>query len=134
MVLKYKTHFFILVALLLLPLSGFAHTSQDSTADTLRPRRDVYIIESFPSPARLGQIVNISYYNHNPMETSLIIVDINDKLIAELQPRKFVQNEVHKFEFKTSKVATGSYYLRLKTYTSTGSLDQTQSSRFVVLH
>lgn len=134
MALKYKVLTLLLFTLVLLPAIGSAQTLQDSTADTLRPRRDVYIIESFPSPARLGQIVNISYYNHNKQETSLIIVDINDKLIAELQPRQSTDPGVHKFEFKTSKVATGSYYLRLKTYTSTGSLDNTQSSRFVVLH
>lgn len=124
----------MLFALFLLPASGFAQGSTDTTGGALRPRRDVYIIESYPSPVRDGKDVNISYYNHNPMETEFIIVDINDKLIEVVQPRKFVENKVHTFTFNSRKVATGSYYLRLKIYTSTGSLDKTQSSRFVVLH
>jgi hypothetical protein len=109
--------------------------SQDSSSGgELRPRRDTYIIESFPSPAMHGVTVNISYYNHNPQETALYVVDVNDKVVKELQPREMVPNGVHKFQFSTRSVSTGSYFVRLRTYTSTGAEEKVQDSRFLVTH
>jgi hypothetical protein len=81
-----------------------------------------------------GAIVNISYYNHNSQETALFVVDVNDKVVRQLQPRQMVANGVHKFTFETRTVATGSYFVRLRTYTSTGSEEKVQDSRFLVVH
>lgn len=131
------TRFFLGISLLLLLIAAdaFAQTgSQDSVlGGQVRPRRETYIIESYPSPVKVGQVVNISYYNHNPQETALIVVDVNDKVVRELQTRKLMPNGVHKFEVPITGLATGAYFVRLKTYTSTGSLDQTQDSRFLVI-
>jgi len=107
---------------------------QDSVAGgPERPRRDTYIIETFPSPALRTQKINIAYYNHNPEETMLRIVDINDKTVEELQPRKFVENGLHKF-IPTKKLTSGVYFVRLTTFTATGSEKQVQDSRFIVIH
>lgn len=131
------TRFFFGISLFLLLWCAdvWAQTgSQDSVlGGQVRPRRETYIIESYPSPVKVGQVVNISYYNHNPQETALYIVDITDKVIRELQPRALTPNGVHKFELPITGLATGAYFVRLKTYTSTGSLEQTQDSRFLVI-
>lgn len=111
-----------------------------TTIASLRPRRETYIIEPFPSPSMRGQPINIAYYNHNPEETSLRIVDVNDKTVIELQPRQFVENGIHSYVLNPrrlpngSKLTSGAYFIRLTTYTSTGSKKQVQDSRFIVVH
>ena len=122
-------------------LSGIASAQdsggQDSTGLTdtlLRARRDTYIIVPFPSPARHGVTMNIQVYNHNPQEISLRIVDINDKTVAQLQPPAMLDNGIHSYPFSTNLVATGIYFIRLTTYTSTGTQDLIQDTRFIVLH
>ena len=131
------TRFFFGISLFLLLWCAdvWAQTgSQDSVlGGQVRPRRETYIFESEPAPVKGGQVVNISYYNHNPQETALYIVDVTDKVIRELQPRALTPNGVHKFELPVTGLATGAYFVRLKTYTSTGSLEQTQDSRFLVI-
>lgn len=113
----------------------FAQTgSQDSVlGGQVRPRRETYIIESYPSPVRAGQTVNISYYNHNAQETALYVVDVNDKVVRELHPRKLMPNGIHKFVMPITGLPAGAYYVRLKSYNTTGSLEQTQDSRFLVI-
>lgn len=130
--------FFFGFALILL-ISAVSARAQDGSQDTssggqLRPRRDTYIIESFPSPARHGEVVNIGYYNHNPMETSLMVVDVNDKVVKVLQTRQLTASGVHKFQMPTNTIATGSYFVRLRTFTQTGSEEKVQDSRFLVVH
>jgi hypothetical protein len=108
---------------------------QDSIAGgTGRPRRDTYIIETYPSPALPNQNINIAYYNHNPEETSLRIVDINDKTVIELQPRQFITNGIHRFTVRNRQLASGTYFIRLTSFTSTGSKKLVQDSRFIVVH
>jgi hypothetical protein len=132
--------FFGLLALSITAELAVAQDSggQDSTGlstPALRPRRDTYIIEPFPSPARRGQTVKIQIYNHFPGQVlSLRVVDINDKTVKELQPSAALPNGIHSYDFQTAFVATGTYHIRLTTYTSTGSEDLTQDSRFIVLH
>ncbi len=109
-------------------------TSQDSTCGVLRPRRETYIIVPYPSPAKHGQTMSIQYYNHNPEQTSLSIVDVNDRPIVELQPKQLMQNGIHAFDFRTNTVASGVYSIRLTEYTSDGSKLQVQDSRFIVAH
>lgn len=131
------TRFFFSVSLFLLMWSTelFAQTgSQDSVlGGQVRPRRETYIIESYPSPVRAGQTVNISYYNHNAQETALYVVDVNDKVVRELHPRKLMPNGIHKFVMPITGLPAGAYYVRLKSYNTTGSLEQTQDSRFLVI-
>jgi hypothetical protein len=131
------TRFFFSISLFLLVWCADLRAqtgSQDSVlGGQVRPRRETYIIESYPSPVRVGQVVNISYYNHNQEELSLCVVDVNDKIVKELHPRKLTPNGVHKYELSVTGLATGAYFVRLKTYSSTGSLDKTQDSRFLVI-
>ena len=110
---------------------------QDSTGTgvpSLRPRRDAYIIVPYPSPARQGQVMKIQIYNHSEQPISLRIVDLNDKTVKELQPQKTLANGIHEYPFETNSVATGTYFVRLTTYSSTGSQNLVQDERFIVLH
>jgi hypothetical protein len=131
--------FFVLLAVFLACDVVYAQDSggQDSTGLPgigLRARRDTYIIETFPSPARRGQTIAIQFYNHNPQQLSLRIVDINDKTIKILQPQAMLANGIHSYQFPTNLVATGTYHIRLTTYSSTGAQSLVQDSRFIVLH
>jgi hypothetical protein len=107
---------------------------QDSVlGGELRPRRETYIIETFPSPARHGQKVTIRYYNHNPEVTSLKIFDAGDRLIAELQPQKLMPNGIHEYPFFTYLYASGSYHIRLMRYSTDGTQLSAEDSRFIVV-
>lgn len=108
--------------------------SQDSVVGgSLRPRRDTYIIETYPSPARRGQVITIRFYNQNSQELALRVLDINDKVVKELQPRAALPNGIHSYDFPTRQFATGTYHIRLTKYSATGAADLTQDSRFIVL-
>ncbi len=129
-----------LVALSLLPGLADAQDSgsQDSTGlanPALRSRRDTYIIETFPSPARRGQTIKIQFYNHFPGQViSLNVIDINGRVVKELQPQAAMPAGIHSYDFPTIFFASASYHIRLTTYTSTGAENATQESRFIVLH
>jgi hypothetical protein len=131
--------FFVMFAASIIPglASAQAPGGQDSTGTgipDLRPRRDSYIIVPYPSPARHGQTVKIQIYNHIDEEISLRIVDLNDKTVKELQPQQTLPNGIHSYDFETGAVATGTYFIRLTTYSSTGSQNVVQDARFIVLH
>src|SRR5688500_20232132 len=66
-----------------------------TTIASLRPRRETYISELFPSPSMRGQPLKIAYYNHQPEETSLRIVDCNDETVMVLQLRQCVEYGIH---------------------------------------
>jgi hypothetical protein len=131
--------FFVVFAAFVIPSHARAQApgGQDSTGTgipALRARRDTYIIIPFPSPARHGQTMKIQFYNHVAEEVSLRIVDLNDKTVAVLQPQQMLPNGIHPYDFHTNSVATGTYFIRLTTYSSTGSQNLVQDARFIVLH
>ena len=131
--------FIVVFAAFVIPClaSAQAPGGQDSTGTgipALRPRRDTYIIVPYPSPARHGQTMKIQFYNHVAQEVSLRIVDLNDKTVVVLQPQKTLPNGIHSYDFPTNSAATGTYFIRLTTYSSTGSQNLVQDSRFIVLH
>ena len=132
--------FFVLLATILLPVIASAQDSggQDSTGlvggPGLRPRRDSYIIVPFPSPARHGVTMHIQIYNHFAEQISVRIVDMLDKTIATLQSQGNLDNGIHSYDFNTSTVSTGTYFIRMTTYSSTGAQNLVQDTRFQVLH
>ena len=131
--------FFVLISLSFIPelARSQAPGGQDSTGTdvpALRPRRDTYIIEPFPSPARRGQTVKIQVYNHFSQEISVKIVDVLGRTIKILQDPETLANGIHTYEFSTTLVATGTYYIRLGTFSSTGTENLVQDSRFIVIH
>jgi hypothetical protein len=128
----------LLIAGLVLTDASAQHTrvEEEPVQDSIpapRPRRETFIIETYPSPAMRGQKINIAYYNHNPEETKLRIVDFADKTIEELQPRQFMPNGLHRFTPK-KKLPSGVYFVRLTTYTTTGEEKEVLDSRFIVVH
>ncbi len=131
--------FFVLFAVFL--MSGFARAQAPGGQDSigigipdLRPRRDAYIIAPFPSPARHGQAMKIQFYTHFTQEVSLRIVDLLDKTVIELQPPQMLANGTYSYDFQTNLVATGTYFIRLTTFSSTGVQNLVQDTRFIVLH
>lgn len=129
---------FLLFAVCALPELLHAQPSsgtQDSVlAGELRPRRETYIIVPFPSPAHRGVTMSLQYYNHNEERTSFRVVDINDRTITVLQPEQLTPNGTHSFDFNTSTVATGTYFVRLTRYGIDGSQIEVQDLRFIVVH
>ncbi len=102
----------------------------------IRPRRGTYLVETYPSPAMHGQSVTIQYYNLDPQVIGLRVVDILDRTVTsgELQTASLTAGGLHTFAFSSQGLATGTYFIRLTIYTSTGALDQVQDSRFVIIH
>ena len=113
------------------PTSG----TQDSVlGGSLRPRRDTYIIVPYPNPALHGVVVSIQYYNHNPEQTSLRIVDALDREVQVLQPQQLMTNGLHSYDLNTGLISTGTYFIRLTRYTADGSNLEVLNERFVVVH
>jgi len=130
---------FVLFAAIVLPSHASAQTpgGQDSTGSgipDLRPRRDTYIIVPYPSPARQGVKMKIQVYNHFEQGLSVQIVDVLGKTVSVLQSQQTLPNGIHEYDFDTGLVSTGTYFIRLTTYSSTGSQNQVQDERFIVLH
>jgi hypothetical protein len=115
------------------------HWAADSTRDTtgaageLRPRRDTYLIETYPSPARLGQNVIIQFYNHNPTELAVEVLDLLNKVVFVVQPRTLMANGLHRVEMPATRLASGAYFIRLRTYTGSGKLAEEEVTRFVIV-
>ena len=140
MVHKLKRSLFPAIIVLFL---GFAHNAkaQDTTAvqtDTtgaggeLRPRRGAYIIETYPNPAHFGQDIIIQFYNHNPQDLSCDILDLHGRAVITVQPRAFTANGLHRLSLPSNKLASGVYFIRLRTYTPAGKLEEVQSYRFMI--
>jgi hypothetical protein len=137
---KLKRSFFPLVIVMIL---GFADAAiaQDTTAvqtDTLgaggpiRPRRGAYIIETYPNPAHIGQSIAIQFYNHNPQDLSCDILDLHGRVVYPVQTRAFTPNGLHSLSLQSNRLASGVYFIRLRTYTPAGKLEEVQSYRFMI--
>jgi hypothetical protein len=135
-----KRSFFLLLLLWVVAFAGDA-MAQDSTivqTDTvgaggeLRPRRGNYIIETYPNPAHLGQNIVIQFYNHNPQDLSCDILDLYGRAVITVQARTFTPNGLHRLFLPSNKLASGVYYIRLRTYTPAGKLEEVQDSRFMI--
>ncbi len=122
---------------------GFADlaNAQDTTVvqtDTtgaggeLRPRRGSYIIETYPSPARAGQNIIIQFYNHNPQDLACDILDLHGRPVIIVQQRTFLANGLHRLSLPSNKLSSGVYFIRLRTYTPAGKLEEVQSYRFMI--
>lgn len=133
---------FRLLVLLILVSPALAEAQDrwtgDSTRDTtgaageLRPRRDTYLIETYPSPARWGQNVIIQFYNHNPVELAVDVLDLLNKVVFVVQPRTFMANGLHRVELPATRLASGAYFIRLRTYSGSGNLAEEEVTRFVI--
>jgi hypothetical protein len=66
----------------------------------------------------------------------LRVVDLLDRTVASgnLQTAALTAGGLHTFALTTRGLATGTYFIRLTTYTSSGALEQVQDARFVIVH
>jgi hypothetical protein len=109
--------------------------SQDSAASgNSRPRWGSYMIQTFPSPAKATDNVTIQFYNHRDETLKCRIYDSDDRPMIELQPKQFTPHGLHTFHIPASSLATGSYFIRLTTYTASDAENIVDNTRFVILH
>jgi hypothetical protein len=111
-----------------------AGTQDTSCVAPLRPRWGSYLIQPFPSPAKVGEIITIQFYNHTEEILSCKIYDEIHREMIELQPKGTTPAGLHTFEVSANRLATGSYFVRLTTYTASGSETLVDNLRFVIVH
>jgi hypothetical protein len=140
LLLKSKRSFPLLAVFLFLIAPSIA-MGQDTTvvrSDTvgaggeLRPRRGTYIIETYPNPAHFGQNIIIQFYNHNPQDLACDIMDLHGRVVYPVQARALIPNGLHRLSLPSHKLSSGVYFIRLRTYTPAGKLDEVQSYRFMI--
>lgn len=108
--------------------------SQDSAVSgKLRPRWGSYLIETFPSPAKASDQVTVQFYNHQDETLTCRVFDSDDRLVAELQPKQLTTHGLHQFPIRAFTLPTGSYFIRLTTFTESGAENIVDNSRFVIL-
>lgn len=112
--------------------STVVQTDTTGAGGELRPRRGTYIIETYPSPAHFGQDIVIQFYNHNPQELACDILDLHGRAVITVQQRAFTPNGLHRLFLPSNKLASGVYFIRLRTYTPAGKLEEVQSYRFMI--
>ncbi|MDP4198728.1 MAG: T9SS type A sorting domain-containing protein [Bacteroidota bacterium] len=135
--------YFSKVGLLLIALiciTGIAHAqanggSQDSaTSGTLRPRWGSYLIQTFPSPAKVGDQITVQFYNHQNETLTCRVFDIANRFMVELQPKQLTQHGLHTFTIPANRLSSGTYFIRLTTFTESGAEDVVDNSRFLIVH
>jgi hypothetical protein len=113
--------------------------SQDSAVSgQLRPRWGSYLIETFPSPAKASDNITVQFYNHKDETLSCKVYDSDDRLVFELQPKQLTPQGLHKFVIGAGALAkpmppSGTYFIRLTTFTDSGAEDVVDNSRFVIV-
>ena len=113
----------------------FAQSStQDSVVSgTLRPRWDTYLVGVFPTPAKFGAKISVQFYNHNPETIAVRVFDLACREILELQPQQSTAAGLHTIEIPPFTLSSGTYFLRLTTFTATGAENIVDNARFVVI-
>lgn len=114
--------------------SSAAPVDNDTTGagGVVRPRRETYLIHPFPSPARAGDNIQIQYYNHNPEELSVDIIDLLNRVVFVVQPRALTPNGVHRVQLPAGRLSSASYFIRLRTYSATGTQLSVETLRLVI--
>ncbi|MEP7235951.1 MAG: hypothetical protein ABI778_11715, partial [Ignavibacteriota bacterium] len=73
-------------------------------------------------------------YNHFAQEISVRIVDLIGRTVKVIQPQTTLANGIHSYDFESGKYSTGTYFIRMATFSSTGSQNDVQDLRFIVLN
>ncbi len=107
---------------------------QDSSqAGILRPRRGTYQVQAYPSPAKSGETITISFFCINPDVVSFVIYDMLNKVVMTLQEKGDAPSGLSTFQIPANKLMTGSYVARLTNYTPSGAENTVEDERFVVV-
>jgi hypothetical protein len=108
--------------------------SQDSSVTgVLRPRWGSYLVETFPSPAKAGNIITVQFYNHNDETLTCRVFDATCREMLVLQPKQLTLAGLHTFTIPAQRLSTGPYFIRLTTYTASGAENIVDNSRFAVV-
>ncbi len=126
------------ILLLLVASSAFAQSgagAQDTSGnENLRPRWDSYIVGVYPSPAHVGQQITVQTYNHNPAELSVKVYDGIGRMMLELLPKQQLPGGLQTFTIPASNLSSGSYVVKLVTYTASGAIDIVDETHFLIVH
>jgi hypothetical protein len=117
------------------PASVKAQAANDtSCVSPLRPRYGTYLIQTFPNPSSSRSPVTIQFYNHNPEIIAVKIFDLRNSLIMVLHEKQQTDRGLHTYTIQPGRIASGTYYIRLTTYTASGAELTTDNARFVIVH
>jgi hypothetical protein len=108
--------------------------SRDSSiSGKLRPRWGTYIASVYPTPAKFGAKITVQFYNHNPEMIACRVFDLACRLIMEIQPKQSTASGLHTIEIPQFALSSGTYFLRLTTFTASGAANIVDNARFVVI-
>lgn len=105
-----------------------------SCVSPLRPRYGSYLIQTYPSPASRRTPLTIQFYNHQAEILSVKIYDVANRLMLVLHDKQQTDAGLHTYTVRPSKFASGTYFIRLTTYTPSGAENTTDNARFVIVH
>lgn len=117
------------------PQSAQAQAANDtSCVSPLRPQYGTYLIQTYPNPSSSRSPVTIQFYNHNPEILSVKIYDLRNSLILVLHEKQQTDRGLHTYTIQPGRMASGTYYIRLTTYTASGAELSRDNARFVIVH
>lgn len=112
-----------------------AGNQQDSSCvSPLTPRWDTYLIQTYPSPAKAYETITVQFYTHTEQILSCKIFDVANREMMVLQPKQTTAPGLHTFSIRSNSLSTGTYFVRLVTYTATDAQSAVDNSRFVIVH
>lgn len=100
----------------------------------LRPRWGTYIVGVFPSPAHSGETITVQTYNHTPVELSLKVYDMSGRDMLDLIPQQVMPAGLQTVTISPSELASGSYLVKLVTYTASNATDIVDEAHFLIVH
>jgi hypothetical protein len=115
------------------PCLAQSSTQDSAVSGKLRPRWGTYIASVFPTPAKYGAKVTVQIYNHNPETLSCKVYDLACRLVMELQPQQTIAAGLHTIEIPQYFLASGTYFIRLTTFTASGAANLVDNARLVVI-
>jgi hypothetical protein len=124
-----------LVVAIVVPNSARAQAANDtSCVSPLRPRYGSYLLQPYPSPSSAQSPVTIQFYNHNPEILSVKIYDLTNRLMLVVHDKQQTDAGLHTYTLKPTHFASGTYFIRLTTYTPSGAENTVDNIRFVIVH
>jgi hypothetical protein len=95
---------------------------------------EVYPIEIYPSPAKYGQLVNINFTNSIPEIIGAQVLDEGGNIVTDLLKKELTGSGKHTLIYPSGKYASGSFFLRISSYSQDSQVLCKQDEHFVVAH
>ncbi len=95
---------------------------------------EVYAVDIYPSPAKFGQAVNISFTNSLPEFIAVQVLDEGGNIVTDLQKKQLNGSGKHSLIYNSDRYSAGSYFLRFTVYSTGDQIMYKQDNHFVVVH